>query len=129
MDCLFQILSCTMYSAFNQLIFFILCSYRFVNERAMCSGEIALKIFHYLYYIALKYHVSYPPSNLSLIPVLKLNYKTYFISSSEKRHCSAQELHTIYKQLSFRLIPKKLMTSYTGIEECEYTNITTKRKM
>ena len=30
--------------------------------------------------------------------------------------------------LSFRLIPKKLMSSYTGMEECEKTNTTTKRK-
>ena len=30
---------------------------------------------------------------------------------------------------SFRLIPKKLMSSYTGMEECEKTNTTTKRKM
>ena len=30
--------------------------------------------------------------------------------------------------LSFRLIPKKLMSSYTGMEECQKTNITTKRK-
>ena len=31
--------------------------------------------------------------------------------------------------LSFRLIPKKLMSSYTGMEECQKTNTTTKRKM
>ena len=31
--------------------------------------------------------------------------------------------------LYFRLIPKKLMSSYTGMEEFEKTNTTTKRKM
>ena len=31
--------------------------------------------------------------------------------------------------LSFRLIPKKLMSSYTGMEECEKTNTTTKIKI
>ena len=31
--------------------------------------------------------------------------------------------------LSFRLIPKKLMSSYTGMEECQKTNTNTKRKM
>ena len=31
--------------------------------------------------------------------------------------------------LSIRLIPKKLMTGYTGMEECENTNTTTKRKI
>ena len=31
--------------------------------------------------------------------------------------------------LSFRLIPKKLMSSYTGMEECRKKNTTTKRKM
>ena len=31
--------------------------------------------------------------------------------------------------LSFRLIPKKPMSSYTGMEECKKTNTTTKRKM
>ena len=31
--------------------------------------------------------------------------------------------------LSFRYNSKKLMTSYTGMEECEDTNKTTKRKM
>ena len=31
--------------------------------------------------------------------------------------------------LSFRLIPKKLMSSYNGMEECEKTNTTTKRKI
>ena len=30
---------------------------------------------------------------------------------------------------SFRLIPKKLMSSYTGMEECQKTNTNTKRKM
>ena len=31
--------------------------------------------------------------------------------------------------LSLRLIPKKLISSYAGMEECENTNTTTKRKM
>ena len=31
--------------------------------------------------------------------------------------------------LSFRLIPKKLMSSYAGMEECEKKKKTTKRKM
>ena len=31
--------------------------------------------------------------------------------------------------LSLRLIPKKLMTSYTGMEECKKTNTTAKRKI
>ena len=30
---------------------------------------------------------------------------------------------------SFRLIPKKFMSSYTGMEECQKSNTTTKRKM
>ena len=31
--------------------------------------------------------------------------------------------------LSFGLIPKKLMSSYAGMEECQKTNTTSKRKM
>ena len=37
--CLFQILFCVMFSAFNLLVFVIICSHRFLNERAMCSLE------------------------------------------------------------------------------------------
>ena len=37
--CLFQILFCIMHSAFNVLVFLILCSHRFFYERAMCSLE------------------------------------------------------------------------------------------
>ena len=37
--CLFQILFWIMHSAFNLLVFLILCSHRFFNERAMCSLE------------------------------------------------------------------------------------------
>ena len=34
---LFQILFCMMHSAFNLLVFLILCSHRSLHERAMCS--------------------------------------------------------------------------------------------
>ena len=37
--CLFQILFCITLSAFNLLVFLILCSHRFHSERAMCSLE------------------------------------------------------------------------------------------
>ena len=37
--CLFQILSYIMHSAFNLLVFLILCSHRFFNEKGMCSLE------------------------------------------------------------------------------------------
>ena len=43
---LFQILFCIMHSAFNLLVFVLLCSHIFYNERTMCSGEIALKNNH-----------------------------------------------------------------------------------
>ena len=38
-------------------------------------------------------------------------------------------IQCLFVFLSFRLIPKKLMSSYAGMEECQKTNTTTKRKM
>ena len=43
--------------------------------------------------------------------------------------CSMSVTYDGIVLLSFRLIPKKLMSSYTGMEECEKRNTTTKRKM
>ena len=40
-----------------------------------------------------------------------------------------QPFGSFFSSSSFRLIPKKLMSSYTGMEECQKTNTTTKRKM
>ena len=47
-DYLLQILSCMVNSAFNLLVFLILCSHHFFNGRAIFfSGEIAHKNNHY----------------------------------------------------------------------------------
>ena len=51
--CLFQILFCIMHSAFNLLVFPILCSHIFFIKGLCALGEIALKNNHYYKYLSL----------------------------------------------------------------------------
>ena len=52
----------------------------------------------------------------------------FLTSNATATLVSAFVLSRVDYFLSFRLIPKKLMSSYTGMEECQKTNTTTKRK-